>query len=130
MTVASGQTNREWELLHRKFHAAIISACPSKWLLDFHEQLFDSADRHRRLNVQRLDPEFTRVEHREIMEAAVSRDVPLTIKLLNESVDTLNTHRGAIRGEQSGQRDRGGTKLLGARSRAYPMADSPASSVN
>ncbi|MEJ7687376.1 MAG: GntR family transcriptional regulator [Variovorax sp.] len=91
MTVASGHTNREWELLHRKFHAALIAACPSKWLLDFHELLFDSADRHRRLNVRRLDAEFTRVEHREIMEAAVSRDTPLTVRLLNESMDTLVT---------------------------------------
>ena len=128
MTVASGQTNREWELLHRKFHAAIIAACPSKWLLDFHEQLFDSADRHRRLNVRRLDPEFTRVEHREIMEAAVSRDVPLTIKLLNESVDTLNTHREPS--EASSQ----GNVTAAARSSSArglaPMADSPASSVN
>ena len=93
MTVASGHASREWELVHRKFHFAIISACPSKWLLDFHEQLFDSADRHRRLNVRRLDAEFTRAEHREIMEAAVNRDVPLTIKLLNDSIDTLVTRR-------------------------------------
>lgn len=91
MTVASGHTNREWELLHRRFHAALIAACPSRWLLDFHEQLFDSADRHRRLNVRRLNAEFTRKEHREIMEAAVSRDVALTVKLLNDSMDTLAT---------------------------------------
>jgi len=92
MTTASGHTNREWELLHRKFHASIIAACPSKRLLDFHEQLFDSADRHRRRNVRNLDEEFTRVEHREMMEAAVSRDIPLTIKLLNDSIDTLVAH--------------------------------------
>ena len=89
MTLSSGQTNREWEQLHRRFHAALIAACRSKWLLDFHELLFDSADRHRRLNVRRLNAEFTRTEHREIMEAAVSRDVPLTVHLLNESMDTL-----------------------------------------
>jgi GntR family carbon starvation induced transcriptional regulator len=89
MTIESGHTNREWELLHRKFHAAIIAACRSKWLLDFHELLFDSADRHRRLNVRQLDAEYTRVEHREIMEAAVSRDTALTIRLLNDSMDTM-----------------------------------------
>ena len=89
MTIASGHTNREWEFLHRRFHAALITACPSKWLLDFHELLFDSADRHRRLNVRRLDADFTRVEHREIMEAALSRDVALTVRLLNDSIDPL-----------------------------------------
>ncbi|MDM0044421.1 GntR family transcriptional regulator [Variovorax dokdonensis] len=111
MTTESGQTNREWELLHRKFHAAVIAACPSKWLLDFHEQLFDCADRHRRRNVRQLDAEFTRMEHREIMEAAVSRDVPLTIKLLNDSIDTLVTQR---------EQEAGGT----ARARPEPARSS------
>ncbi len=73
----------------RRRHAALIEACRSRWLLDFHELLFDSADRHRRLNVGRLNAEFTRTEHREIMEAAVGRDVLLTVRLLNESMDTL-----------------------------------------
>ncbi len=93
MTVESGHTNREWELLHRRFHAALIAACPSKWLLDFHELLFDSADRHRRLNVRQLDAESTRIEHRHIMEAAVSRDVERTVRLLNESIDGLLRRR-------------------------------------
>ncbi|MDM0014849.1 hypothetical protein QTH87_20565 [Variovorax sp. J22P168] len=64
-------------------------------MLDFHEQLFDSTDRHRRLDVRRLDAEFTRAEHREIMDAAVSRDTALTIKLLNDSIDTLITRRNS-----------------------------------
>lgn len=89
MTLPSGQANREWELLHRRFHAALIAACPSRWLLDFHEVLFDSADRHRRLNVRGLDAEFTRAEHRDIMEAAVSRDAARTVQLLNASMGAL-----------------------------------------
>lgn len=104
MTTPSGQTNREWELLHRKFHAAIIAACPSRWLIDFHELLFDSADRHRRANVTRLAPEHTKEEHREIMEAAVSRDAALTTKLLNASIDTLVTRvKGSERDAASPQ---------------------------
>lgn len=103
MMVASGHTNREWELLHRKFHASIIAACPSKWLLDFHEQLFDSANRHRRLNRRGQDEEYTRLEHRQMMEAAVSRDIPLTIKLLNDSVDTLLTQRDCGHAKVSGE---------------------------
>ena len=31
--------NREWELLHRRFHAALIASCPSRWLCEFHETL-------------------------------------------------------------------------------------------
>src|SRR3954464_2962168 len=87
MLTPAGHVNREWELLHRKFHAALIAACPSRWLLEFHEVLFDAADRHRRLNTHGLDPEFTRNEHREIMEAAISRDAATTVRLLNRSMD-------------------------------------------
>lgn len=92
MTLAEGQTNREWEVLHRRFHAALIAACPSKWLTDFHELLFDASDRYRRLNVRERDLAHTRTEHREIMEAAVSRDAPLAVKRLNDSIDTLLSH--------------------------------------
>ena len=92
MTLADGHTNREWELLHRRFHAALIAACASRWLIEFHELLFDSADRHRRLMFPPR-PRHTRLEHRDIMEAAVSRNVPLTIRLLNESMQTLVTRQ-------------------------------------
>ncbi|QDF97117.1 hypothetical protein CJ010_11555 [Azoarcus sp. DD4] len=76
--------DREWEQLHRKFHSALIAACPSHWIRDFHEQLFDYADRHRHLAATmggpRRDPT---AEHREIMEAVVKRDIPRSIELLN-----------------------------------------------
>ncbi|NMG50275.1 GntR family transcriptional regulator [Azoarcus communis] len=77
--------DREWEQLHRKFHSALIAACPSHWIRDFHEQLFDYADRHRHLAATtgspRRDPTS---EHREIMEAVVQRNVPRSIELLNK----------------------------------------------
>lgn len=96
MTSPTGQTHREWEVLHRRFHASLIAACPSKWLIDFHELLFDASDRYRRLNVRERDLEHTRTEHREIMEAVVSRDVPLAVQRLNDSIDTLLSHADAL----------------------------------
>ena len=79
-----GQPDREWERLHRRFHAALIAACPSHWLRDFHESLFDLADRERHLSVANhstvRDPMS---EHREIMEAVVQRDEARAIDLLN-----------------------------------------------
>lgn len=85
-----GHLNREWELLHRRFHAALIATCPSKWLRNFHETLFDYADRHRHLHVRRVrsDEDTTR-EHREIMEAVVQRDTPRAVRLLNEAILSL-----------------------------------------
>jgi DNA-binding GntR family transcriptional regulator len=86
MLLPTGQVNREWELLHRKFHAAIIATCPSRWLRDFHELLFDCADRHRRASAQRVDQEGSNASHREIMEAVVSRDTERAVALLNDSI--------------------------------------------
>jgi len=88
MFMADGDVNREWELLHRRFHAALIAACPSRWLRDFHEQLFDSADRHRRQSARRFDRERANASHRAIMEAVVSRDVQRAVELLNADINT------------------------------------------
>lgn len=75
--------DREWELLHRKFHAALIAACPSRWIRDFHEQLFDYADRHRHLaTIAGLLHRDPTAEHRAIMEAVVRRDIEQATRLL------------------------------------------------
>jgi DNA-binding GntR family transcriptional regulator len=39
----------EWELRHREFHASLIAACGSPWLLHFSGLLWDQFDRYRRL---------------------------------------------------------------------------------
>jgi GntR family transcriptional regulator, carbon starvation induced regulator len=90
VVLEGGHINREWEVLHRRFHAALISTCPSKWLRDFHETLFDYADRHRYLHAQRTRREEDTVqEHRDIMEAVVRRDASLAVKLLNDAILSL-----------------------------------------
>ena len=77
--------DREWEVLHRQFHFALIAACPSHWLREFHEILFDLADRSRHMAV-RHDRASRDVagEHQRIMEAVIERDVPRAVALLNE----------------------------------------------
>lgn len=89
MFLPSGQVNREWELLHRKFHASLIAACPSKWMRDFHEVLFDRADWARRASARRLDQADSLADHRAIMEAVLSRNVALAVGLLNHAIDLL-----------------------------------------
>ena len=94
VVLEGGHLNREWELLHRRFHAALIATCPSKWLRNFHETLFDYADRHRHLLAQQARSEqdsqpATTQEHREIMEAVVQRDVSRAVRLLNEAILSL-----------------------------------------
>jgi DNA-binding GntR family transcriptional regulator len=75
---------KEWETLHRRFHAALIAACPSHWIREFHETLFDLSDRARHLSVR--DSAHARdvlTEHQAIMEAVVARDTPRATALLN-----------------------------------------------
>ena len=72
-----------WEKAHREFHAALISACPSSYLLNFCEQLYDLAVRYR--NVARLVAYPARKvedEHNRIAEAALARKSGLATELL------------------------------------------------
>jgi DNA-binding GntR family transcriptional regulator len=81
---ATSGPSREWEQLHRRFHAALIAACPSHWILDFHETLFDLSDRVRHLSIrQDFGARDVMAEHQAIMDAVVSRDAPKSIELLN-----------------------------------------------
>lgn len=87
--------DRKWESLHRKFHSALIAACPSHWIRNFHEQLFDCADRFRHLAaITGMTPRDPNEEHRRIMEAVTKRDIPLSIELLNQHF-TLTTQLAA-----------------------------------
>jgi DNA-binding GntR family transcriptional regulator len=81
----SSGPDREWEVLHRQFHFAMIAACPSHWMREFHETLFDLADRSRHMAV--LHDRATRDvagEHQRIVEAVIARDVGLAVSLLNQ----------------------------------------------
>ena len=72
-----------WETAHRDFHAALISACPSGYLLNFCEQLYDLAVRYR--NVASLAAYPARKvddEHAKIADAALARDADQAVKLL------------------------------------------------
>lgn len=81
--------NPDWEAQHRAFHMALIAACPSRWLVKFHAELFDQADRYRHqyLSAERdgggRDVE---AEHRALLEAAVARDVERLTTFLDAHV--------------------------------------------
>ena len=66
----------QWMQLHRDFHAALVSACRSRWLLQFRALLFDQAERYRLLSQRHRPPTSSRKgEHRVIMELMLARDV-------------------------------------------------------
>lgn len=69
---------------NRRFHMALISACPSKWQLRFISTLYDQTERFRRLalNTQSENREPKADEHQQIMISAFKRDVKTACELL------------------------------------------------
>lgn len=78
----------DWEVLHRRFHQALIEGCRSKRIAIYTEELFDMADRYR--IVSRLSAHTPRdidAEHEAITRAALARDADETVRLLSEHVE-------------------------------------------
>jgi DNA-binding GntR family transcriptional regulator len=74
--VGDGAEFGEWEQLNKRFHDALISACPSRWLLRFYETMYDQHRRYRALSVQATNaPRDVHAEHERIKDAALARDV-------------------------------------------------------
>jgi len=79
----SHQTTPEWEKLHRDFHHALISACSSKILIDFCDQLLYRTLRYRNLSGDaEYREEQEREEHRSICEAVLERDADTAVSRL------------------------------------------------
>lgn len=78
---AEGELRRDraessiWVERHRRFHDALVSACPSPWVLRFRQTLFDQARRYRALSMKHSASPGRMEEHRKLMEAALGRDV-------------------------------------------------------
>lgn len=80
-----------WEERHRDFHHALVSACGSAWLMRFHSQLVDHSERYRRVRMFHSIPLEQQarnidLEHRLIMDAALSRDTERAAQLLRDHV--------------------------------------------
>lgn len=64
-----------WERANTEFHAALVSACGSNWLLRVRAGLHDHCERYRRASVyQKLGSRDLGAEHTAIVEAALARD--------------------------------------------------------
>lgn len=65
----------EFDVLHKGFHTALLSACGSPRLLAAHSELYDQAYRYRRVMMRSLDDgdAFMRI-HQELADRVLSRD--------------------------------------------------------
>ncbi len=65
-----------WEKANKRFHDSLLAACPSRWLLRFHETMYDQHRRYRAMSLQAVHiPRSVHEEHTRIRDAALARDV-------------------------------------------------------
>jgi GntR family transcriptional regulator, carbon starvation induced regulator len=99
--------NEAWSREHAAFHAALVSACGSQTLIAIRERLFEQAERYVSLSITSNAPLRDDVgEHRQLMRAALNRDMEKTTELnrlhISRTTDkvaaSLVAHRGADAG--------------------------------
>jgi DNA-binding GntR family transcriptional regulator len=85
---AKGDPGRSetWTAAHARFHAALLSACPTQRLLAMALSLRDAAELYRRWSssVGHDEDRDVRAEHRALAEAAIRGDADEAVRLLEE----------------------------------------------
>jgi DNA-binding GntR family transcriptional regulator len=72
-----------WETIHQDFHLALISACRSRWLIQFHSQLAEQSARYRRLAIDfATSKRDIAGEHADIVKAVLDRDADRACRLV------------------------------------------------
>lgn len=75
----------EWEVRHKEFHTALVSACDSSWLQSHRQSLFDQSERYRRIALSMKDSDRpVPEEHKAIMTATLARDSETACALMSE----------------------------------------------
>jgi DNA-binding GntR family transcriptional regulator len=78
-------TSAEWEDHHREFHLALISACNSRILMDFCDELAQRSFRYRNLaEVVKYRDEHEMDEHEKLQNATLERDADKAVDLLKK----------------------------------------------
>lgn len=86
MSRAAESKSEDFEVQHKLFHMALLSACDSPMLMRFCDQLYDLNIRYRNLagRSKSYDRRNVAAEHRAILDAAIARDVSKTCQELDE----------------------------------------------
>ncbi len=86
----------EWSQLHKSFHAALISACPSERLVGSSRSLFDQAERYRHISARyRTVVKRKSEEHKLLMRAVLKRDIATACQMHQDHV--LSTQKNALK---------------------------------
>lgn len=92
-TDPDGPEADQWEDSHRHFHDTLLSACRSRWLLQFCRTLDAQYLRYRRIALRRYwaDPAIQATvnrEHQALVDAALRKDADTAVALLEEHYDS------------------------------------------
>ena len=74
MTADDRSLMPEWVERHAAFHAALVSACGGRRLLDLHAQLYQQSERYRGLSIYSEVTRDIEAEHQSLVDAALDRD--------------------------------------------------------
>lgn len=85
LATAEGKLPDAWEAANAEFHAALVSACGSSWLLKIRSGLHDLCERYRRASIYlKMGARDLKSEHAAIAEAALARDAARTCALTED----------------------------------------------
>ncbi len=74
--------NPEWVERHQAFHAALISACGCRRLIELHTQLYQQSERYRGLSIHVKGERNVAGEHQDLVDAALDRDADTLVELM------------------------------------------------
>jgi GntR family transcriptional regulator, carbon starvation induced regulator len=96
------------ESYNREFHIALIAGCNSRWILHFHRMMYDQSLRYRMLafRVKDFPRDQSRREHKQILDAALERDVETLVAVLGTHI----TKGRELYADEARQRGRGRRK--------------------
>lgn len=90
---AHPETLEQWEVRHREFHLTLVAGCRMPVLLGFCRVLLNLNDRYRRTFLQDTSGDRNvSVEHSEIAQGAVARDIEFACDRLREHIHRTGTN--------------------------------------
>jgi GntR family transcriptional regulator, carbon starvation induced regulator len=82
---AASRLNDAWVAAHRTFHAALVAACDSRWMLDLRAMLYAQSERYRYLSFALgRENRDVNAEHKGILDACLTRDADLACRLIDD----------------------------------------------
>lgn len=95
--------SEDWTERHKAFHRALIVACGSARLLATWSDLFDQAERYRRLSGRlRTKPRDARAEHRRLARLALARDAEAAVNAMRDHIGRTASNVAGILGKGGG----------------------------